>query len=313
MLRFHRPDRIHVVFIGLVILSFVLATYDVQTSQVGGLGQALRNGAEAIFTPIQKVAGTVTRPVVGFIDGVANLASLRSENEALQEEVGQLIQELADTESLRARLAELEKIHNLQVGEGIDTITARIFAVGPSGFDNVRGIDKGSDDGIGVGMPVVDERGLVGRIDAVFPNSARVRLITDPSVKVGVRVGRTNETGWVSGRGTGALTLEMFDVTEAVGPGDRVLTAGGRFPPDLVVGTITDAARAEAGFALRTSVEPIIDVGKLDFVKVLIETRQGEQAEDVESVPVEELPTEVEPLPSELLDGEQAPPGDGAR
>ncbi len=289
----HRPDRTNILFAALIVLSFVLTTYDVQTAGAGGLATALRNGAEAVFTPVQKLAGAVTRPIVGFFDGVANLASLRSENKALTAEVARLEQELTEVEALRARLEALETAANITVPEGIDAVTARIFSIGPSGFDNVRSIDKGSADGLGVGMPVIDHLGLVGRIDVVFENSARVRLVTDPSVRVGVRVVRTGETGWVSGRGSGPLLLEMFDATEVVAAGDQLVTSGGRFPPDLLIGSVIEGARAEAGFALRSNVEPIIDVSGLDFVKVLIETRQEEQGE-VESVPVEQVPLEGE-------------------
>lgn len=293
-----RHDRTNLVFIGLLVLSFVLTTYDVQTAGAGGIVTGLRSGASAVFTPVQKLASAVTRPVVAFMDGVANLASLRSENDALAIEVARLEQELAEVESLRARLEALETAANIAVPEGIDAATARIFSIGPSGFDNVRSIDKGSSDGLGVGMPVVDHLGLVGRIDVVFDDSARVRLITDPTVRVGVKVVRTGEVGWVSGRGSGPLLLEMFDTAEVVVEGDQLVTADGRFPPDLLVGVVIEGARAEAGFALRSTVEPTIDVGGLDYVRVLIETRQEEQGE-VESVPVDEVPVEPaeEPAP----------------
>ena len=282
-----RPDRTTVLFITLVVFSFMLTTYDVQTAQVGSFGNALRSAADFVFSPVQKAASTVTRPVVDFLDGVANLASLRDENDQLRSQVAALEQELADTESLRAELDALQKLNNVVAPTEIDTVTARIFAVAPSGFDNVRGIDRGSNDGIGVGMPVVDETGLIGRVDVVFADSARVRLITDPTVRVGVRVLRTNETGWVSGRGSGPLVLEMFDAVQAVAEGDRVVTEGGRFPGGLIVGTVKEGARSEAGFALRTSVEAIVVFSQLDFVKVLIETGQDEL---IEEVPPEDLP-----------------------
>lgn len=297
MLRSSRPDRTTVLFIGLVVISFVLTTYDVQTAQVGQIGTALRNGAEFVFAPVQQVASSVTRPVVGFVDGVANLASLRDQNEDLRDQVAALEQQVADGESVAAELEELQKINNLVTPSGIDTVTARVYGVGPSGFDNIRGIDKGSSDGIGVGMPVVDEQGLVGRIDTVFTDSARVRLVTDPTVKIGVRVVRTNETGWVTGRGTGDPILEMFEADQTVSVGDRVVTEGGRFPAGLVVGTVAEGARSEAGFALRTTIEPIVDVGRLDFVKVLVETRQDELIDD----PASDLPVQLEetPVPEE--------------
>lgn len=274
-------------------MSFLLTTYDVQTAGAGSLVTGLRNGAEAVFTPIQKLSSAVTRPVVGFVDGIANLAGLRSENDALALEVARLELELADVEVLRAEVEALREAANITVPEGIDAVDARIFAIGPSGFDNVRSIDKGSADGLGVGMPVVDHLGLVGRIDLVFENQSRVRLISDPSIRVGARVVRTGELGWVSGRGSGPLLLEMFDAGEVVAAGDQLVTSGGRFPPGLLIGVVTEGARAEAGFALRSTVDPYIDVSGLDYVKVFLETRQGEQGE-LESVPVDDLPVTEE-------------------
>ncbi|MDH3730473.1 MAG: rod shape-determining protein MreC [Acidimicrobiia bacterium] len=284
-----RPDRTNVVFIGLVVLSFLLTTYDVQTAGAGGIVTGLRNGAEAVFTPVQKLSSAVTRPVVNFVDGIANLAGLRSENEALAIEVARLEQELAEVEVLRAQVEALQTAANITVPDGLDAVEARIFAIGPSGFDNVRSIDKGSADGLGVGMPVVDHLGLIGRIDVVFENQSRVRLITDPSVRVGARVVRTGEVGWVSGRGSGPLLLEMFDASEVVAEGDQLVTSGGRFPPGLLIGVVVEGARAEAGFALRSTVDPYIDVSGLDYVQVFLETRQDEQGE-IESVPPDDAP-----------------------
>ena len=80
----------------------------------------------------------------------------------------------------------------------------------------------------------------------------------------------TNETGWVSGQGDGPLKLEMFSAGEAVGAGDLIVTDGSRFPPDIRVGIVLEAAESEAGFALVTDVQPAIVTSQLDFVKVLV-------------------------------------------
>ena len=64
--------------------------------------------------------------------------------------------------------------------------------LGRTPFDHVRYIDKGAKDGIVAGQAVVDEDGLVGRVDLVSANDARIRLITDPLVSVGVQ-GSVNE------------------------------------------------------------------------------------------------------------------------
>jgi rod shape-determining protein MreC len=134
----------------------------------------------------------------------------------------------------------------------------------------VRYIDKGSKDGIVAGQAVVDEDGLVGRVDIVSARAARIRLITDPIVSVGVRVLSTNETGIVTGKGDGPLRLEMFRAKEPVSQGDRVVTDGSRFPPGIPVGNVVRAADAEVGFVLRGEVDPAARLSEIDFVKVII-------------------------------------------
>ncbi len=266
---FRRFDRVGVLFIGLLAVSFLLATFDARAEGTG-VGSVLRDGTQALFSPVQRLATNVTRPIVGFIDGIADIATLRDENDRLRGRVGELEGLIQDAAELQRRLGELEKINNLEPPGELAAITARIFSNGSSDFDHVRFIDRGSADGVVKGHPVIDELGLVGRVDLVGEDWARVRLLTDPRLGVGVRDRATNETGWVSGQGTGPLKLEMFSAGEAVSAGDLIVTDGSRFPPDIPVGIVLYAAESEAGFSLVTEVEPAIETSRLDFVKVLV-------------------------------------------
>ncbi len=292
MLPQRRFGRSNVLFIGLILISFVMTTIDVRGGREG-VGEAVRETAQSVFSPLQKLVDAVTNPIVGFVDGVSNLATLRSENEELRDEITRLEQQVAQTEQLEARLSELEKINALDPPGEIQTVTARVFAAGVSNFDLIRVIDKGEADGVAKGMAVVDERGLVGRIVEVSNNSAKVRLITDPLSRVGVRVLRTGETGFVQGQGGGALKLEMDRASEGVQEGDRLITAGGRFPPDLSVATVAKDASAEAGFTLRSTADPLVEFGRLDFVKILLTTAGDEPLtteDDTDRIPVEGEP-----------------------
>ena len=266
---FRRFDRAGGLFVGLLVVSFLLATFDVR-SEGEGVGSVLREGTQSLFSPLQRAATSVTRPVVGFIDGIADIASLRDENERMQSRIGELESLVRDAEELQRRLEELEKINGLEPPGELAAITARIVSNGSNDFDHVRFIDRGRDNGVVKGHPVIDDNGLVGRVDAVGDNWARVRLITDPRLGVGVRDLATNETGWVSGQGDGPLKLEMFNAGESVGRDDLIVTDGSRFPPDIRVGIVLEAAESEAGFALVTEVEPFIETARLDFVKVLV-------------------------------------------
>lgn len=282
MLSHNRFDRATILFIGLLVISFLLTTIDVRASGAG-IGETLRSGTQSVFTPVQKAVSAVTRPVVGFIDGVANVASLRADNRRLQRDLELLEQQVAETEQLWAQLTALQEAAGLETPENVDTVIGRVVAVSPSSFDNIRRIDRGLRDGVAEGMTVVDERGLVGRIvQPVNDRSATVRLITDPRSQVGVRVVRTGEFGWVKGTGRGRLVLTMAGAASPLEEGDLVVTGGGRFTPGIPVGTVAESAVAQAGFILETTVAPRVGFSEVEFVVVLLTTEGDEPIEDTE-------------------------------
>lgn len=264
-----RLDRATALFISLLAVGFLVATLDVRASG-DNAATVLRSGAETFAKPIQSGIDFVVRPVVGFVDGISNVAGLRDQNERLEAEVRQLQQRLRETSALELRVAELEAINGLVPPQGLATVTARIYSSGASPFDQVRFINKGSSDGVATGQAVVDEGGLVGSVVLVTGSSARVRLITDPLISVGVRVQDTNQTGVVHGRGDEVLRLDMFDTAEPVDEGAVLITDSSRFPPDVVVGFVREAEEASVGFTLRTTVDPAAAFSELDFVKIVV-------------------------------------------
>ena len=264
-----RFDRPMMLFLALVIAGFIVATLDVR-SDSDGVTNVLREGTQSVFTPFQKGVDWVVTPVIGFIDGISNIAGLRDENDQLRARLREAEADLREITALEEKVTQLELINGLEVADNLTTVTARIYASGTSVFDNVRYIDKGAKDGIIAGQAVVDEDGLVGRVDLVSANDARIRLITDPLVSAGVRVRSSNETGIVSGRGDGPLRLEMFRPLSPVFEGDLVVTDGSRFPPGIVVGLVDSTTDAEVGFVLRADVSPAARLSEIDFVKVVV-------------------------------------------
>ncbi len=297
-------DRPTGVFIGLVIVALVLITVDLRASGAG-IGGTLREGVQSVFTPVQRAVSSVTRPVADFFEDLSDIFSLRGENRRLRDQVAELERQLDEAQGLETRVAELEAILGIEPPEELDSITAQVLAVGVSEFDHTRVIDRGRRDGITVDMPVVDEGGLVGRIVSVTDEVARVRLVTDPTVRVAVRVERTGETGVLTGRGSGAMVLEMFNTDAAVVEGDLLLTADGRFPAGIPVGRVLEPARSEVGFSLRTTAEPTAEVTRIDFVRVLVFTRDQagiQDLEEFERAPVI-IPDEGAPAEGETEEG----------
>jgi len=287
-------DRSAILFAALVVVSLVLMTVDLRASG-GGLAGTLREGTQTVFTPVQKAVSFVTRPVVGFFEGISDLVGLRGENRRLRQQVAQLEQELAATESLQRQVEELEAIMGIEPPESLDAVAARVLATGVSDFDAIRLIDKGRRHGITVDMPVVEEGGLVGRVVSVTDTSARIRLITDPTMRVAVRVDRTGETGVLTGRGGGLLSLEMLNTDASLIEGDLLITADGRFPAGIPVARVAEGAEAEVGFSLRTTAIPEAELTRVDYVKVLVFTSEQAGSADLEEG--SPIGTEMIPIP----------------
>lgn len=274
-------DRSTAAFVGLVVLSLVLMTLDLRASGEG-LGGILRDGTQTAFTPVQKGISFVTRPVVGFFQGISDLVGLRGENQELRRRLAELEADLAVTESLQRQVTELEAILGIEPPEQLDTVTARVLATGVSDFDAIRLIDRGRRHGVTVDMPVIDEGGLIGRVVAVTDTSARIRLITDPTMRVAVRVDRTGETGVLTGRGGGLLALEMLNTGTALVEGDLLVTADGRFPAGIPVARVAEDAQAEVGFSLRTTATPTAELTRVDYVRVLVFTSDQVSSDDLD-------------------------------
>jgi len=288
-----RLDRSTALFVTLLAVGFLIATFDVRSSG-DSITTVFRGGAQTLVAPVQQGVDFVIRPVVGFVDGISNIAGLSDQNVRLEAEVQRLEQRLLETAALERRVAELEAINDFAPPEDLATVTARIYSAGASTFDQIRLIDRGSDHGIVVGQAVVDEDGLIGRVDLVTKSSARVRLITDPLVSVGVRLQDTNQTGVTTGRGDELLRLDMFNATEPVREGAVVLTDGSLFPPGIVVGFADETKSADVGFALRTTVDPAAAFSQLDFVKIVVGWSPLEADPQVRD-PLVDAPASTEP------------------
>jgi len=264
----------------LVVVSFLLMTFDIRASG-GGVAGTLREGTQAVLAPVQKLATSVISPVVDFIDGLANLAGLRDENEALRRKIAELEARVDEIGTLEAEVETLRRVADLTLpDESIPTQPARVIARGDN-FDSSFIIDKGTSDGIVVGNPVVDENGaLVGEVSMVTPDAATVVPIIRPTGAVTVE-SQTGETGIVLGQGSAILILEVNPAAEPVFADYLLVTAGStKFPPGLSVAKVAESASPEAA-KIRTEAIPVADFNRLKLVVVMQWTfTAGEGAEE---------------------------------
>jgi rod shape-determining protein MreC len=124
-------------------------------------------------------------------------------------------------------------------------------------------------------MPVVTDQGLVGRVEAVISNAARVQLITDPSSTVNVRLEIAERDATLVGSVSGDLGLDLVAQDVNLEVGDILLTSGlgGAYPSDLLVGQILTVRKRDSDLFQQASVQPIVDFTSLKIVLVVTDFR----------------------------------------
>ena len=254
----------------LCITALTLIAVDVSGSGPTGF---LRSGVREIFSPIQKGASAVIRPVGDFFEGLTNASDLKSENRKLKQSIAK---EQTKNQQYVAAISEneqLTKLLQLTTLIDADKTSARVVTGAPSNFESTIQIDKGSSSGIVVGDPVIEGNGLVGRIIDTSSSRSTVLLLSDSSSGVGVRDSRSSNVGIAQGKSTNSeLELNFIDPDADIKKGDLVVTSGlqnGRFPANIPVGKVKSISKDPSGLESKIVLTPLVDFSEVSVVSVL--------------------------------------------
>lgn len=236
-----------------------------------------RDATMEALAPVRDGVGSALDPVGDAWDGALGYDELEAENEELRERIAELEGELALTADAKVTLERLQDELDLDYIGDIEPLLAPVVGGGTSNFDHVIEIDRGSSDGVQVGMPVVSRAGLVGSVETVSDSRAVVRLISDPAFRVGVRLSETEpeQIGVARGQGRGRplIVFQGVDADAEVEEGMQVLTSGlerSLFPGRIPIGTVTSTATSPGELDQDLLVEPLASLDSLTFVNVLL-------------------------------------------
>jgi rod shape-determining protein MreC len=200
------------------------------------------------------------------------VTELAQRNAELEVEVSSLETQIIE---LQQQLTEYQILSSLldfaRAYPEYEYVGASVIGRDPSPFLQYVIINRGSDDGLRRGMPVVTQQGLVGRISRVTAAAANVQLITDPAMSINVRLQPSRERAVLSGSITGDLTLDFIPQEADVNPGDLVLTSGfgGNYPPNILIGQVTGVRSQDYDLFQSGSVQPVVDFEQLEIVLVI--------------------------------------------
>jgi rod shape-determining protein MreC len=214
--------------------------------------------------------------ITDFLTVPRDVAALRQQNAEYVAEIARLQAQVIELQNKVAQTDTLAALVDFSRSNPTNSYkAAAVIGRDSSPFLRYVIINRGSNDGIRQGMPVVTNQGLVGRVDAVISGASRVQLITDPSSLVSVFLQNSEADAIMKGSVSGELTLEMLSQDAKVQEGDVVLTSGlgGEYPPDLLIGQVGNVRKRESDLFQEATVQPVVDFSRLEIVLVIVNFR----------------------------------------
>ena len=259
----------------LLAASVTVVTLDFRQGSGGPL-RKVQDEVLTILAPLQTAVSRALSPVGHLFSDIGNIPHLQSQNSKLRSQLTALQDQQNQVPEIQRQLKEALALLQEQPWTSGHKLGATVISEGPSNAEWTIFLDKGAGAGVQVGMAVVAQAGLVGRVTAVSPGSSKVLLAIDPQHKVGARLTGSGDTGVVSGQGQSDLTFDLIGVTTTVTPGETVVTSGydgGIYPAGIPIGRVKLPRRDPAGLNQSASVQPFVDFNKLSLVLVLLDTR----------------------------------------
>ena len=246
------------------------------------LGGYLAPVSRYIITPLVSAQTWIAvrfEAIQNYLDAPQDVARIRQRNLELENEVSRLQAEIIELKQQIAETRVLEALVDFaRVNPENRYVAAAVIGRDPSPFLQYVIINRGSDDGIQRGMPVVTQQGLVGRVAAVTAGASRVQLITDAGSNINVRLEPSRAQAVLQGNVTGDLELELIPQSAEVKIGDLVLTSGlgGNFPANILIGQLTSVRSRDTDLFQRAAVQPSEDFSELEIVLVITNFRPVE-------------------------------------
>ena len=239
--------------------------------EASGVLHSTRTAVSTIISPFNRASSLIGQATdaVGTAASDATASPERlSQLQALNEELASEVMKLEEYRLENERLAKLLELYNAY---DLEATGAHILRTSVDSWNQTITIDKGSVDGLAVGMPVMSPNGLIGQVESVGRVTSEVRLLTDPNSGVAVIVQGSRSEGVLTGSHTKLLYLGYISVDAEIKPGDAVITsgAGGIYPKGIIIGEVTSVQYTPSDVFQTIVVKPTARVKYYEEVLVL--------------------------------------------
>lgn len=265
---FTKRSPFYIKFIIAIFFAVVLILVDKHFSPF----VKIRSYLDSIISPVYHI---VNGPV-GVLDGVSDMFTNKNEllvrNKALQKELITKNSDLLLLAQLKSENNRLRKLLGSPLRADEMKMVTQVLSTDSGPYSDQIVIDKGSQDGVYIGQPVIDERGVIGQVYAIAQKSSRVILLCDPQHGLPVQVLRNDLRTVAVGNGCKEpLTLEFLPNDIDIQVGDVLVTSGldGRFPEGYPVATVTDVKNDTERGKMLISATPSAGLNRLRYLLLL--------------------------------------------
>ena len=262
-------------FIIVMSLALFIVILSVTLSAMGQTGP-INDTLNVMATPFRYIGLKIGEAFNGFSKYFTSIDELDKENQSLIEEIERLEGELADSQAVKEENERLrEYIEFKKTYPDLALTEALIISSESENHSTIFTLNKGREDEIKVGMPVVVSSGVVGSVCEVGSTWCKVRVITEASSSIGAYVSRSGETGLIEGdislKGTGECILNYLPADADIEVGDLIYTSGlgSVYPRGLLIGEVTEIKTDEY---LRTKVAKVkcsVNFESLTYVMIV--------------------------------------------
>lgn len=182
---------------------------------------------------------------------------------------------------------ELKQLLEYYKSVDYELVISSIISKNPSDVQGHIIINSGLQDSIRTGLPVINEKGLIGVVDIVTDNFAVVKTLRSPSLKIACEVERSGVNGILSWNGID-LIMQNIPTTSDIEKGDRIVSSDFStiLPPSIPIGIVKDSETNLAGVLSNFFIETYVDFDKINNVIVVKFIPEKEDKELFEDFPV---------------------------
>jgi rod shape-determining protein MreC len=275
--------------------------------------ETVRFFAGTVLSPLQKAALLPRDAIYGVGDYFSTLSSLEKEVRELKRQQIVGAQAMQQAQLQTAENAQLRRLMDARDRLPVKSQLAEVLYDARDVNSRKIILDRGTRSDVVLGLPVIDNQGVVGQVTRVFPFTSEVTLLTDKEQAIPVQLLRNGLRSVAYGRGkSGALELRFTAPNADIQVGDIVVTSGldGVYPAGLAVARVTQVENSANGSFGGVVCQPLAGISNNTQLLILMSTPEmPERPPEEEQRALRKHNNKMAPIkeaPKEGVDGQPA-------